>query len=227
MFIARDNHEIADGGLRIADGIASRRTKQSRGFTLLEITLAVAILGLMTMAIYRFVQSNMIAIRVSSEANTADARYGGLRDLLTAQWQTLSPRTGALMGEPLKLGDRPRDEIRWICSAGPGLLTRYAPGDYTVAMRLQPPDKKSNRLDLGFLRKPKDDPAITNEHESWIPLIENVQSLQIRYFDPRLNTWLDRWSDTMTLPRLVKITVGRKDASVPWEVIIALGRTPL
>ena len=227
MFIARDNHEIADGGWRIADWIASRRTKQSRGFTLLEITLAVAILGLMTMAIYRFVQSNMIAIRVSSEANTADASYGGLRDLLTAQWQTLSPRMGALMGEPLKLSDRPRDEIRWICSAGPGLLTRYAPGDYTVTMRLQPPDKKSNRLDLGFLRKPKDDRAITNEHESWIPLIENVQSLQIRYFDPRLNTWLDRWSDTMTLPRLVKITVGRKDASVPWEVIIALGRTPL
>jgi general secretion pathway protein J len=227
MFIARDNHEIADGGWRMADRTASRETEGARAFTLLEITLAVAILGLMTMAIYRFVQSNIIAIRVSSEANTADARYGGLRDLLTAQWQTLSPRMGALMGEPLKLDDRPRDEIRWICSAGPGLLTRYAPGDYTVAMRLQPPDKKSNRLDLGFLRKPKDDPAITNEHESWIPLIENVQSLQIRYFDPRLNTWLDRWSDTGTLPRLVKITVGRKDASVPWEVIIALGRTPL
>jgi len=227
MFIARGNHEIAECGMRIADWIASRRTARARAFTLLEITLAVAILGLMTMAIYRFVQSNMIAIRVSAEANTADARYGGLRDLLTAQWQTLSPRTGALMGESLKLSDRPRDEIRWICSAGPGLLTRYAPGDYTVAMRLQPPDKKSNRLDLGFLRKPKDDRAITNEHESWIPLIENVQSLQIRYFDPRLNTWLDRWSDTMTLPRLVKITIGRKDASVPWEVIIALGRTPL
>jgi general secretion pathway protein J len=227
MFIARDNHEIADGGWRIADRTASRKTERARAFTLLEITLAVAILGLMTMAIYRFVQSNMIAIRVSSEANAADARYGGLRDLLTAQWQTLSPRMGALMGEPLKLDDRPRDEIRWICSAGPGLLTRYAPGDYTVSMRLQPPDKKSNRLDLGFLRKPKDDSAITNEHESWIPLIEDVQSLQIRYFDPRLNTWLDRWSDTGTLPRLVKITVGRKDASVPWEVIIALGRTPL
>lgn len=198
-----------------------------RAFTLLEISLAVAILGLMTMAIYRFVQSNLIAIRVSSEASAADARYGGLRDLLTAQWQTLSPRTGALTGEPLKLNDRSRDEIKWICSSGPGLLTRYAPGDFVVAMRLQPPDKKSDRLDLGFLRKPKDDPSIANERESWVPLIEDVQSLQIRYFDPRLNTWLDKWTDTQTLPRLVKIIVGRKDASVPWEAIIALGRTPL
>src|SRR3979411_2146860 len=102
MFIARDNHlpKIRDSRFEIRNYV---------GFTLLEITLAVAILGLMTMAIYRFVQSNMIAIRVSSEASAADACYGGLRDLLTAQWQPLSSRTGALRGEPLKLNDRPRD----------------------------------------------------------------------------------------------------------------------
>src|SRR6266478_122663 len=132
MFIVRDTDLPKIGN-------SKSEIRNYFGFTLLEITLAVAILGLMTMAIYRFVQSNIIAIRVSSEATAADARYGGLRDLLTAQWQTLSPRTGALMGDPLKLNDRSRDEIKWICSAGPGLLTRYAPGDYTVTMRLQPP----------------------------------------------------------------------------------------
>jgi prepilin-type N-terminal cleavage/methylation domain-containing protein len=197
------------------------------GFTLLEIALAVAILGLMSLAIYRFVQSNLISLRVSSEVSAADARYGGLRDLLTAQWQSLPTGVKALVGEPLKLNDRSRDEITWTCGAGPGLLTRYARGDFTVSMRLQAADKKSNRLALGFLRKPENDQSITNEHESWVPLIEDVSSMQIRYFDPRLNTWLDRWTDSVTLPRLVKITLGRTDASVPWEAIIALGRTPL
>ena len=198
-----------------------------RAFTLLEITLAVVILGLMSMAIYRFVQTNITALRVSSEASAADSRYTGLRDLLTAQWQSLPGGMGVLTGQPLKLNDRSRDEIKWTCGAGPGLLTRYAPGDFTVTMRLQPPDKKSDRLDLGFLRKPKNDQSLTNARESWVPLIENVQSMQIRYFDPRLNTWLDRWSDTITMPRLIKVVVGRSDAAVPWEVIIALGRTPL
>src|SRR5207302_6095129 len=89
------------------------RTIQRRGFTLLEITLAVAILGMMSLAIYRFMQSSMTAIRVSSDATAADAVYGGLRDLLTAQWQTLPPGKGALTGEPFKFNDRPRDEIRW------------------------------------------------------------------------------------------------------------------
>jgi hypothetical protein len=59
-----------------------------------------------------------------------------------------------------------------------------------------------------------------------VPLLANVQSLQLRYFDPRLNTWVDKWTDTVTLPRLVKVAIGRVNA-VPWEAIIALGRTPL
>ena len=189
--------------------------------------LAVAILSMMALAIYRFVQSNLIAIRVSSEASAADVRYDGLGDLLTGQWQSLAPGTGALLGEPLKLNDRPRDEIRWTCGAGPRLLTRYAPGDFVVTLRLQRENEKSDRLDLGLLRKPKNDQAITAENETWVPLIENVYSLQIRYFDPRLNSWLDRWSDNLTLPRLVKVTIERREGFVPWEVIVPLGRTPM
>jgi prepilin-type N-terminal cleavage/methylation domain-containing protein len=202
-----------------------KRTSRT-AFTLLEIMLAVAILGMMALAVYRFVQSNIIALRLSTEANVADAGYAGLRDLLTVQWQGLSPGAGALTGEPLKLNDRSRDEITWICSAGPGLLTRYGAGDFTVTLRLQPEDKKSTRLDLGVLRKPKDDTSYTDVHESWVPLLEDVETLQIRYFDSRINTWVDRWTDTVTLPRLVKVTIGRNGA-VPWEAIIPLARTPL
>jgi type II secretory pathway pseudopilin PulG len=195
-------------------------------FTLLEITLAVAILGMMSLAIFRFVQTNLTALRVSSAVNAAEAQYDGLRDLLTAEWQSLSPRRAGMKGEPFKLNDRQRDEISWNCGAGPGLLTRYAARDFTVALRLQPENSKSNRLDLGFLRKPQRDSDMADEHESWVPLIKNVNTLQILYFDPRLNTWIDRWSDGSRLPALVKLTVARADATRPWEAIIPLSRTP-
>jgi len=203
------------------------RVNCRRGFTLLEIIMAVAILATMALAIYRFVQSNLIAIRLSSETLAGEARYDGLREVLAAQWQSLSPGKGALLGDAFKLNDRERDEIRWTCSAGPGLMTRYAAGDFVVALRLQSEKKDGDRLDLGFLRKPKGDSALTNANESWIPLIENVRSLQVRYFDARLNVWVERWTDTGTLPRLVKLIVGRSDAVAPWEAIIPLGRTPM
>ncbi len=201
------------------------RVNRRRSFTLLEIIMAVAILATMALAIYRFVQSNIIAIRLSSEAIASDAHYDGLREVLTAQWQSLPAGKGALLGDVFKLNERERDEVRWICAAGPGLMTRYAAGDFVVALRLQAA-KKSDRYDLGFLRKPKDDTSLTNANESWIPLIENVRSLEVRYFDARLNVWVEKWTDTGALPRLVKLTIGRSDAAAPWEAIIALGRPP-
>ena len=203
-----------------------RESLRVGGFTLLEIMLAVAILGLMSLAIFRFVQANMTALRLSSDTAARDSQYDGLRDLLTSEWQSLSPTRARMIGEPFKLNDRERDVITWICSAGPGLLTRYAPGEFIVALRLQPENEKSDRLDLGLLRKPKDASDIGERHETWVPLVKNVSSLQISYFNPGLNTWIDRWSNASQLPWLVKVTVGRADSPVPWEAIIPLKRTP-
>jgi prepilin-type N-terminal cleavage/methylation domain-containing protein len=213
-----------EGALRrLSKAFGTARRLYHRGFTLLEIMLAVGILGLMSLAIFRFVQSSMIALRVSSNTTAADAQYDGLRDLLTAEWQSLNPQRARLTGEPLKVNDRQRDVVGWFGSAGPGLLTRYAPGEFKVVLRLQPENEKSNRLDLGLLRKPKDDSI--EGHESWVPLIKNVSSLQISYYNPRANAWVDRWPGG-SLPLLVKLTVGRTDASTPWEAIIPITRTP-
>ena len=228
MFIAPDNDNAMlngnsrDAVLRCPYGAA--RCSYPSGFTLLEIMLAVGILGLMSVAIFRFVQANMTALYVSSNTAAADAQYDGLRDLLTAEWQSLSPLRANIIGEPFKLGDRERDEIKWNCSTGPGLLTRYALGDFTVGLRLQPDNEKSDRLDLGFLRKPKNS-DIGEEQETWVPLIKNVTSLEISYFNPGLNTWVPRWPGR-DLPWLIKVKVGRTDAAVPWEAIIPLKRTP-
>jgi prepilin-type N-terminal cleavage/methylation domain-containing protein len=204
--------------------IAPAKRARRRGFTLLEITLAVAILAMMSVAIYRFVLSNLTAVRISTEENMIDARYDGLRAFLTAQWQSLPGGNGALTGEPFKFQDRPRDEISWTSGAGLGLLTRYARGEFQVTMRLRPVGKNRERMDIGLTRKPE---ASEVGDETWIPLLDDVKSLQIRYFDPRLNSWVDRWTDTVTLPRLVRLVISRQNSAAPWEGIIALGRTPL
>jgi prepilin-type N-terminal cleavage/methylation domain-containing protein len=198
-----------------------------RGFTLLEITLSMAILAMMTLAIYRFVASNMTVLRVSSEQNATEARYAGLLNLLTAQWQNLPTGQGALSGEPFKFDDRPRDEIVWVCSSGPGLLTRYAPGEFTVNMRLKRVNESSDKMELGFLRRPRETPEGSDEGETWIPLMDKVWGLRITYFDVRLNAWIERWTDTSTLPRLIKVIIERTDGGKNWEAVIALGRTPL
>ncbi|HMG05735.1 MAG TPA: prepilin-type N-terminal cleavage/methylation domain-containing protein [Chthoniobacterales bacterium] len=200
------------------------KRKQRLGFTLLEILLAMAILSLMALAIYRFVATNLTVVRISAEENLAEARYSGLLNLLTAQWQGLP--NGALAGEPFKFNDQPRDEITWICGSGPGLLTRYAAGEFTVKMRLKRMNESSDRMQIGFARKPVVTIEGSTEGETWMPLLDDVRSLQIRYFDTRLNAWVEKWTDTQTMPRLVRLVIGRMDRSTPWEAVIALGRTP-
>src|SRR5689334_20946981 len=121
---------------------------QRRGFTLLEITLAVAILGMMALAIFRFVSTNVTAVRLSTELNQIDASYSALERVLTEQLQELPPGQGSLLGEPFKFEGRARDEMTWICEAGPGLFTHYASGEYSVTLRLRPMDK-SSAMELG------------------------------------------------------------------------------
>jgi prepilin-type N-terminal cleavage/methylation domain-containing protein len=205
---------------------ATDKRASRRGFTLLEITLAAAILGLMSLAVFRFVQANISVLRMSAADNVDAAHYTGLLDLVTSQWQELPTGVGALAGDTYKFGGKPRDEIVWACSAGPGLLTRYAEGEYTVRMRLRPLKEGSNRLQLGCYRKPRGDIEGADENETWVPLIDDVDGLRIRYFDTRLNAWVERWTDTGTLPRLIEMIIERPNRP-SWRAVIALGRTPL
>ena len=200
--------------------------RQRLAFTLLEVTLAVAILGMMSLAIYRFVSTNLTAVRLSTELNESNARYQGLANLLTEQLQDLPQGQGALAGEPFKFSGRSRDEMSWTCSAGPGLLTRYATGDYSVTLRLRPIDR-SEEMELGIDRESDDDENLVPENKAWVSLLSGVRTMEIRYFDPRLNAWVDRWTDRSKLPHLVRLTIDRAGSSVPWESVLVLRRSPL
>lgn len=201
-----------------------KRDRQ-RGFTLLEILLAAAIMGLLTMAIFRFVQTNIQVVQISSAESADEARYTGLLDLLTSQWQSLPTGVGALTGDTFKFNDRQRDEITWVCGAGPGLLTRYAGGEFVVRMRLQPMKDRGDKFQLGVFRKPRTDAEGSTEGESWVPLIDDVNGIRIHYFDTRLNAWVEHWTDTGTLPRLIELVIERPNRP-NWRAVVAIGRTP-
>jgi prepilin-type N-terminal cleavage/methylation domain-containing protein len=202
------------------------RANRRRGFTLLEVIMAVAILATMALAIYRFVQSNIVAIRLSTQASAADARYDGLREVLTTQWQQVPPGRRAFSGDAFKVNDREQDEVRWVCSAGPGLMTRYAAGEFIVALRMQRA-KNGSGYELGLLRKPKDDASLTNANETWVPLIQNVSSLEIEYLDGADNQWVQKWNESSAnLPSLIRVTLQRSDTPTPWQAIIPLVRRP-
>jgi hypothetical protein len=188
--------------------------------------LAVAIMAMVAMAIYRFVSANINAVRISSIQTAADARYTGFISLLNSQMQDLS-NEGGISGEPFKMNEQSQDEVSWRSVAGPGVLTRYASGEYIVTLKLKRGEGENGKMAVGFIRKPTDTPEGSDEGVSWVPLLDDVRGLEVRYFDPRLPAWVDKWTDPKVMPRLIRIVIGRPDRTEPMETILALGRTPL
>jgi prepilin-type N-terminal cleavage/methylation domain-containing protein len=196
------------------------RPNSSSAFTLLEVVIAVAIVSLLTISIYRFVVANLTALRISTEMSTERQTMVGLVNLVDAQLSDLPVQGQALLlGQPHKFHDLESDEMQWLCRAGQGLLTTAALGEYRVTLELKPVEKTSAELELGLRRRPVEG---TEKDDTWISLMRPVVALEIRYFHPQLNAWVERWNDQNRRPSLVRISITRNLEEPPYEAVLTL-----
>ena len=196
---------------------------RKRGFTLLEIMLAVAILSLIAVSIYRFVTTTIAAVRISSEQVRETSLMEAFMHYLREQMEALpAMRQGALTGESHRFGGVPSDELRWIASAGPGLLTRNADGEWYVTLTIQRV-KGGKEYDLGFRRQDVD----ARTETTWLPLLGGVTAFEVRYFDPRAQAWMEKWADVVVRPTLVRVKLWRTVSPDPYEVVFPLPITPI
>jgi hypothetical protein len=192
------------------------------GFTLLEVITATFLVALVGLSIHRFVQLNVTAMQFANTRTTAEMSIQALVAMIEDQLRSLpSQPSAALSGEPHKFRELASDEIRWFTRAGNGLFTRSAIGDYRVTLTLQPVEK-GHRLQLG-LRRARPDGDVSDY--DWLPLLDGVVALEIRYFDTRLNSWMEKWSDPIARPALVRLRIWRSTDGPPHEAIIALPPT--
>jgi type II secretory pathway pseudopilin PulG len=198
-------------------GPALRRSQGA--FTLLEVLLAAMITGLVAFGIFGFVQANLNAMRVSKEMGGEQASMQSLMKLLQAQMYDVSYGAGTMLtGEAHKFNDLSSDEMQWICGAGLGLFTRHATGQYAVTLALKP-TKDQAVCDLGVRREIVDG---SSDDKNWLPLMHGVSAMEIRYFDRRLNAWLEKWTDRTAMPSLVRLRIWRSGNKDPYEQILTM-----
>lgn len=194
-------------------------------FTLLEVALAVMIIGLTSMGIFRFVQSTLRAISYSVEDTESQLEVERLVALVQEELYSLPARGQAtLLGEPLKTGGINFDSMEWRSRGGSGLLTTAASGEYRVKVRIQPLKDNESKYEIGFWRRP----ALldtagglvqggSDKDATWVPLIKNAKSLTLRYWDARLGQMIDSWRDQGSRPTFVMIGVEREGDEFPYE----------
>ena len=202
-----------------------------RGFTLLEVMIATMIIALLATTLFRFVSTNLRAMKDTTELQDERESLQAVVRFLQAQLADLPRReNGALLGNPLKLHDLSSDEIIWRTHAGQGVLTAAAPGEYRVTMTVQPVESTSSELELGLRREPITPEARADvdffargsgaSKYNWVSLVRPMAAFEVRYFDPRLNAWLDRWTDQATRPQLVRVRLWKNADDPPVEAVL-------
>jgi prepilin-type N-terminal cleavage/methylation domain-containing protein len=216
------------------------RVRGKRGFTLLEVMLAVAILVVITVVVSQFTALTVESAEVSVQSTADGLALNGLRHLLAAQFSALpAGQDGALVGMNIRSHGGRRDAMQLICPSGNALLTPDAKGFYQITFVLREVPRGSGKLVLGMERQPwTDDDDDDDDDDSaaaktaskrtaaaeklpsdWIPLLPGVQQLEIAYFDARLNAWVDRWTDQSMLPNLVRFRLAMGPGQAPYELV--------
>ena len=202
-----------------------------RGFTLLEVMVAVAILGLVMVTVYQFVGTTLRAASYSEKSGQEDDALAGLRRLVTAQLAAMPDNSnGTLVGVNVNKDGVRRDALQMVCSPGNAVLTPDAHGFYQVTLDLAEQPSGGGRYALSLEREPWTDGTTDDQPDAGKPskarpadvlrLMDGVQALEIGYYDTRLNGWVDRWTDPQALPNLVRLRVTTSGRPEPYEMIL-------
>lgn len=207
------------------------KDKVRAAFTLLEVIIATMVIALLTMSLYRFINTTLQAIEVTTQLTEDRQSLVAVTSLLGAQLNELPPRTsGVLLGKQLKIKGVSTDELTWLCREGQGVMTGAAPGEYRVTFTAQESEKDKSVLELGLRRE-----LVTPDEKSdmdffqrggaaakynWLPLYRPVSGIEMRYWDPRLNSPVTQWNDPNARPAFVHLKIWKAPDDLPYEVIL-------
>ena len=207
------------------------KDKARAAFTLLEVIIATMVIALLTMSLYGFINTTLQAIRATTELTEERQSLIAVTTLIGSQLNELPPRTpGVLLGKQLKIKGVSTDELTWICREGQGVMTGAAPGEYRVTFTAQESEKDKSVLEIGLRRE-----LVTPDEKSdmdffqrggaaskynWLPLYRPVSGIEMRYWDPRLNSPVTQWNDPNARPAFVHLKIWKTPDDEPHEVIM-------
>ncbi|WP_430391601.1 prepilin-type N-terminal cleavage/methylation domain-containing protein [Dyella sp. 20L07] len=194
---------------------------RARGFTLLEVLGALALLALLLLGVYGGVRTATHAVRSGEEAisrldQVRSAQQFLRRELAQARAVPLAHND---KGDPQYFtGDA--HEMRFVAPL-PGYLGRLGP--QLQQLKLVPNGKGGSRLEASFALMPPDGSAPRALGDPEV-LVDNIHQASFSYRSPdtqqKQGDWREHWDDTRAMPRIVRI-VMQLDGTTSWPQLDA------
>jgi hypothetical protein len=177
---------------------------QRAGYLLLEVLLALAVLSISVVMIFKIIQTTL---KVTADINflqTQQRKVDGIYELLRRNFDSM-PRTCTFqtrsVNGSLQLIFRSAPfNFSWV-TAGANLGTvvigsrPQADGRFALSVLQEGPNALDSYVDSGSEKK-----------ADWFPVMNDVERINWRFFDATAGKWSTDWPDIATKPNLVELT---------------------
>lgn len=199
-------------------------TSSNRGFTLLEILIAVVLLGILSAALYGSYFTVLRARERASEGMEARRELGGTLDLIrrefaAARFDRADKRLRLIVEDRDNFG-KPASSLELTTLVPPSDLVRKESGVSVVRYRLVEKDKRF------ILTRREQDIFFETPDAKEFPQMERISDFLVECYDG--SKWVRSWDTALnnTLPKILRVTVHVDEDGKPVEFyIVADSRT--
>jgi general secretion pathway protein J len=196
--------------------------RNARGFTLVEVIIAFALLALLSLFMFQSFRYAGLATEKGTERNEQHEDMRRAQDFLRQHLEEMLPlRYQKQLGQPLRFVGAP-DRLVYVAP----VISRIAEGG---VMWWELSAKRQGEGQIFAIRRAamtgdeSDAPAFDEKDQS--TLGEKVASVKFSYYDqpdPQLSgNWVESWSDDQRLPNLIRVEVTAAGGRVWPELIVA------
>lgn len=191
---------------------------RSKGFTLLEVLIAVVLLGILMTALYGSYFAVIRARDRAAEGMEARRELGGTLDLVRREITSATrfnrdDKRLRFVVEDRDFFGKPASNLELTTLAPPAGEGRKESGIINVQYRMLEKDKKL------ILTRREQDLFFINDTSPVYPQMENVTSFLVECYDDSSSKWVRTWDTAQyyKLPQMVRITVQVEENGKPVE----------
>lgn len=194
--------------------------KVARGFSLMEVLAALALLAILLLGVYSGVRSTTVSVSHGSSVIARLDEVRAAREFLRRQLSSATALPWKVLDEKVPVvfeGDS--THVRFV-STLPGYLGKLGP--QVIEIKLADDGEEGHTLEAHLAPLPGSQSTVVAGAQD--VLLTRVRSLHVRYARRGSSAWQDQWNEPMALPGAIEISVVPEEGSDVWPPLLVAPR---